>query len=198
MNEFPKVGLYDTLAMIIPGFLLLLPFCCCALEVPSCDIGKWGMGVMIFVASYVVGLIYHHCVDKLFRSFKFRNNEKCIKRQYEDFCNDLKKCNKGREVEVTHYYKAYYLLMKKNCLNNIPILEAQVTFIRNLLPIMLVYTIAICCCGCNIFGLNSCILAISLLVTGVILAFTLCAIQNKIYYLVWEGEKYLKKDNKTK
>jgi hypothetical protein len=153
--------------------------------------------------------------------------------------------NNALSYNRSEYYDAYYALMGKNMLNSIPTLEAQVAFIRNILPLMVMYIITrcgksfcdinlwfgaliilaigiilvimltehqkeiywlapltilyiialCCCCYCwdwskNCCRINSCCAAIILLTIGAIL---LTMIQNKIYYLVWEGNEYLKK-----
>ena len=98
------------------------------------------------------------------------------------------------------YYKAYYYLMERQSLNNIPTLEAQVSFIKNLIPVILLYIIYFCCDERSIGSLPSGFLPISLFVLTIGLAYTCHSIQNKICELVWEGYIYLsdKKQNEEK
>jgi hypothetical protein len=140
-------------------------------------------------------MIYHKTIECLFNKFEFRNNEKCIKNSAEQFYSDYEKNggnkqNGNSKYNRNDYYIAYYALMKENMLNSIPILEAQVVFIRNMLPLTVMCIIAMCCCG-N-FSINPCFVAIILLIIGVILVVLLIEIQKKICYLVWEGFEYLK------
>ncbi|MDR0754696.1 MAG: hypothetical protein LBF04_04830 [Prevotellaceae bacterium] len=200
-NVSSKMTLYDMLAMVIPGFLLLMlfPFCCGCIV-----LSKWindiYTGVLLVLASYIIGLIYHKAVEYLYNKTEFRNSEKHIKKQSERFYDTFKKDGGKLPDEMpistrNDYYTAYYALMKENMLNSIPILEVQVAFIRNLLPLIVLYIIAICCCGFPYCNINSCGLAISLVVIAVILLLILIEIRNKIYYLVWEGNEYLKQNN---
>jgi hypothetical protein len=200
MNMPSKVTLYDMLAMVIPGFLLfmLFPLCCQCQNVFFVNgINEVYTGIFVFIVSYLIGLIHHKAVECLFTKFGFRNNEKCIENSARRFYYDYDKNRdntKNRDYSQYNcheYFKAYYTLMKEGTLNSIPALEAQVAFIRNILPITLLYVIAICCCGFN-FNINPCSLVIFLFVISIVLVVILINIQNKIYYLVWEGNEYLK------
>jgi hypothetical protein len=136
---------------------------------------------------------YLHCL------IYFRNNKYFVKKMWEKFGKDCKENggtlpNKSTKGSLHEYYEAYYALMKAHTLNNIPVLEAQVAFLRNIAPITLFYIIAMCCCDCSFWhhlSINPCCLAIALLIllAGMVIAFF--SIQNKIYYLVWEGYEYL-------
>jgi len=204
MNDaISKTTLYDMLTMVIPGFLLLMlfPLCC------PCWLTNFQNGTsifMLFIACYIVGLIYHKAIESLFNKLNFRNNTKQIEKMYNKFCCDFKKDGEiipkeKEKIQNKHqYYKAYYRLMNNNMLNNIPTLEAHVAFIRNLMPVLLLYIVALCCCRCCIFCINSCGLAIALLVVFVILMVLFFEIQDKIYYLVWEGEAYLEEIEQDK
>jgi hypothetical protein len=124
---------------------------------------------------------------------------------WEKFGKDCKENGGTLPKESTagnrhEYYKAYYALMKANKLNSIPVLEAQVAFLRNIAPITLSYIITIyccyhcCCCCCHSLVpaiVTPCcfIIALLILLVGMVIAFF--SIQNKIYYLVWEGYEYL-------
>ena len=51
---------------------------------------------------------------------------------------------KGKDSEkneVKEYYEAYYKFIPEYCKKNLPILEAQLAFIRNLYPIVFIYAI---------------------------------------------------------
>jgi hypothetical protein len=200
MNLSSKITMYDVIAMVIPGFLLLMlfPICCdCQFRIFD-GISEVYAGIMIFIACYAIGLIYHKAVECLFNKIGFRNNLKGIEKSAKQFFNNYEENggnakNKNDLCYNRHeYYKAYYALMKNNMLNSIPTLEAQVAFIRNVIPIILLYIIALCCCCNNPFGFNPCCLAIVLLLVDIIMVVLLVEIQNKIYFLVWEGNEYLK------
>jgi hypothetical protein len=246
MNLTSKMTLYDMLAMVIPGFLLLKLF-------PGCfgypiDFDNEKNTVIIIIISYAIGIIYHKTIEWLFNIIGFRNNEECIEKSAEKFYDNYEKNGGNTQNSLSHYnkheyYKAYYTLMKENMLNSIPTLEAQVVFIKNMLPLTVV-SIALCC-GNNCFNINPYCAAIILLIIGVLIivlmviilievpyeiyylvsivgefiivrccwsnnccinsfcaaiilltigAILLIVIQNKIYYLVWEGYEYLIKE----
>ncbi|QYR10546.1 hypothetical protein [Prevotella sp. Rep29] len=68
-----------------------------------------------------------------------RNKDCMILKAYESVNGKENEKDSSKE----NYYIAYYFLIKKGLLGNIPILEAQAAFLRNLLPIPFYYY---CCC----------------------------------------------------
>ena len=186
MDNFSRLTLYDFLTMLLVGFLLLVLFC-----ETGCG-ESFISGTLLLAASYIVGLCYHKLIEKL--TAPLRNMECMIMRAYDAVCKDFKGVSNlktGRES----YYREYYRLMMKGCLGNIPVLEAQVAFIRNLIPVLIVYIIAIACECDNlntliitIFGNNShCGVAIVLGIIDMLFIYLWYSIQMKIHKLVWEG-----------
>jgi hypothetical protein len=190
-----KFTLYDLLAMFVQGFLLVMLFRICGcyqFEFFANEVNS----IYSIIVCYVIGMIYHKAIESLITEIGFRNNEKCIKKSAEKFYNDYKKDGGNGDnfqFDKHSYYIAYYNLMKNGMLYNIPTLEAQVAFICRILPITLFYIIVLCCCENILPGINNCTLAIFLLIIDIFLALLLIKIQNKIYYLVWEGNEYLNK-----
>jgi hypothetical protein len=230
----PKSSIYDFFAMVIPGFLLLLliSFFCNGNFIFT---GMEGVisGMLLFIVSYVVGLLWHKliegvlgylsklitikCIHRLLFCLRkwvgekkccqwllsyryiFRNDKYAIKRRWDFFCKNYKEDGetqmKRTKSNRHDYYTAYYVLMKANMLNSIPVLEAQVAFLKNIASITLAYTIVICKCDSFLcwyhLCINPCCLISALLILfgGMILA--LISIQKKIYYLIWEGYEYL-------
>lgn len=186
MNNFGQLSLYDFLTMLLVGFLLLVPFC---------DTGcgeSFISGTLLLAASYIIGLCYHKLIEKL--TAPFRNMKCMIMKAYDAVCKEFPNVSNlktGRES----YYREYYRLMMKGCLGNIPVLEAQVAFIRNLIPVLIVYIIAIACECENldtlivtIFGYNShCGVAIIIGILLMLLPYLWYSVQMKIHKLVWEG-----------
>jgi hypothetical protein len=176
------------LAMLIPGFLLLKLF-------PRCfgyliDLDPVKNVIITFTISYGIGLIYHKVIEWLYSIIGFRNNKEWIKKSAKKFYYKYRKDggntqNSNLPDNLHEYYKAYYALMKENMLNNIPILEAQVAFIRNMLPLMVMYIIiTLYRCGNNLCSINLCFVTIILLTIGIILVIKHTEVQNEIYYLV--------------
>jgi hypothetical protein len=113
---------------------------------------------------------------------------------YADYKKDDGKAVRSIAYGKYEYYKAYYFVMKNGCLGNIPILETQVAFIRNLLPVIALYIIALCgCCKLrDLLSIDAGCLAVLLFVAGVLLASLMFNFQDRIYYLIWEGNQYQK------
>ncbi len=196
MDLSSKVTLYDFLSMVIPGFLLLILFSLWFNINTINEINEIYDAILLSIISYIVGLVYHKTVEYLFNRMNLRNNEKDLEESAKRFYNDYKKCSKKSKFQhdkhsIQKYYEAYYKLMKENMLNNIPILEAQVAFIRNILPITLLYSFTVRFFRIN-FYINYCGLSLLLLLTVLVLVAVFFSVQSKIYYLVWEGNEYLK------
>ena len=204
MDVSSKLTMYDFLAMVIPGFLVLLLFACIVGWLPlNIDITDTWFIVFLVIVSYLIGLLWHKISELFFEKIGFRNNPAQIKKiaEKEDKGLDNVFFGKGAdEIILEKYYTAYYLLMEKNCLNSIPILEAQVAFIKNLTPLIGLYILVLLHCDNEIYifiksiiGMgNTLPLIILLLIMMIGLTIVLPTLQNKIYLLVWEGNKYLK------
>jgi hypothetical protein len=110
----------------------------------------------------------------------FRNRKSSIKKAadkfYQDYCA---KKNMKNGKYLKEYYKAYYSLMKNNYLNSIPVLEAQVAFIRNMLIIVPIYIIILSCCGrnCNSLPVNPCCGAVLLFIIEICMIGLMCKIK---------------------
>ena len=168
--------------------------------------------ILIFIISYAIGLVYHKIVEKIVKkctdyccnnSAQIKKSAEKVIQEYENsrcYKSGLKDdvFNTATAVETSKkdrhcYYKAYYYLMEKQSLNNIPTLETQVAFIKNIIPIIMLYIVYFCCCDSIVlfYSLPCCMLPILLFLLGIGLLLTCCCIQNKIYKLVWEGYIYL-------
>ena len=130
----------------------------------------------------------------------FRNDEYAIKRSRDKFKKEYERdggtFKKQEKTDNRYkYYTAYYALMKNNMLNSIPVLEAQVAFLKNMVFLIPFFIIPVCCCSCSFSWccLSLCCLASIPLILLIAFVFflALISIQKKIYYLVWEGYEYL-------
>jgi hypothetical protein len=203
MNLSSKITAYDFFAMLIPGLLILILLGNFSGNLPfNCEIATNVWFIIFFlILSYLIGLLWNKLSEFIF--CKFRNCEYFIKQQYDKIKLEYgktssKEISEEVDKDIKHkYYKAYYSLMKKNCLNNIPVLEAQVAFIRNLLILIPFYIITFIHCDNAIYTFiksqlhNTLGLVILLLIMLASMFYLLFQLQNKIYYLVWEGNKYL-------
>ena len=127
MNASTTIGLYDFLNMVVMGFLLLFP----VVTFPTDAVF-----LIWLIPCFIVGLIYHKLMENTL-GVCMRNKKCMISNAYESVNGKENKEKSSKE----NYYKAYYFLIKKGLLGNIPILEAQAAFMRNLLQILIIYGI---------------------------------------------------------
>lgn len=180
-----KLTLYDFLCIFIFGWLILFPFIGCIGDEPK-------MQVAIFIFPYIVGLIFHRCIEGIFmickiKKYLSRLEKKAKNSALKRFLTETKTATIDRKVM---YIEAYYYLIKNNYLNVIPVLEAQVGFLRNLLFLPFYYIVIIYINKQNIFTFCYCndLLIICILTILIIIAWRL--LQYKIFKLVWESYYY--------
>lgn len=143
---------------------------------------------------------FHCCTEKAISDGGCKKLFACLRRLFLD--EDEKEGS-----YITDYYKAYYALQKEGMLGNIPILEGQFAFLRNhflLVPVCIaIYSHKVIELDSAIFfivhsvnGLGDICkyiivcTALTLIVWSIVL-YAMKKIQQKIYYLVWEGYLYL-------
>lgn len=177
MELSKKLPLYEILAMIIPGGVIIasiwialggfdytyrdIDSCCtCGQNTFFTDVI---IGIIFITTSYIVGLIIHAFAEITFS--RLRNNPKAIETQLENIQKNNKDINLrsflsiNRDLDVrSKYILAYCNLMEKNKLGAVPLIESQVAFLRNLIMALaccpIIYLIIIglrnhCCCTCN-------------------------------------------------
>lgn len=182
-----KVTMYDFLSMVVSGFLILLLF------TPMKGLSE--ESILFFIACYIIGMIYHKIMEQLFAPFR---NRKCFLKKGYDQMDKKFSIREKIPFSEKEYVQGYYILMEKQCLNSIPVLEAQEAFTRNILPLLLIY-IPVLCCGNSVlgktftsaFGDECCLGGVLLfLVFGLLPVWY--SLRNKISYLVWEGYYFLR------
>lgn len=190
MNPLSGLTMYDALTMLVSGYMwnfLFLP-----------ENMRNEKDVMFWVVCYIVGLVYHRILD-WFASAGLdclRNNESMLKKSHRKVRKEYPQRMKKKPIK-DDYYEAYYNIMKNNSLGNIATLEAQVAFIRDIVPILGVYFIGLCFFEFEIyekiehlFG-GRCCAALLLLASMAILIVVRYISQKKIYELVWEGSCFI-------
>ena len=117
---------YEFFCFLVIGFLILMPFI---------DITQDSLLYLWFIPCYITGLVYHKLMENTLGTC-LRNKKHCI-------AYALKQVGYKNMINTStllhSYYKAYYFLSSRNQLGNIPSLEAQLAFMRNLFPILLFY-----------------------------------------------------------
>ncbi|MCR5444655.1 MAG: hypothetical protein K6E96_03085 [Bacteroidales bacterium] len=182
MNVPSQISFYDLACMLVPGFIILWLASFCRIDIVNATIIEWSF---IVVLSYSVGLLYHRVCEYLARITHFSRCpcmlRKARKKEYEDDKTELFDDIKIKEA----YTKAYYYIGLHNGLYNLPVLEAQVAFLRNSIPLILLSMIKM---GCNNYSCELYILLIVLLVGNFVAWYHT---QMKVYSSVFEGEKYI-------
>ena len=135
-------------------------------------------------------------VCDLFHSL-FRNDKKLIeKAEHTLYWDNVIKHTD--ECMMRRYYFSYYYLQSKNQLGNIPILEAQEAFLKNMiLPLLIAGILLLCKCDWNLLWwvlpckLNICCAGWFFIILAVLSIFAHARVQMKVYKLVWGGTHYL-------
>ncbi|MCM1141811.1 MAG: hypothetical protein NC453_24840 [Muribaculum sp.] len=233
MNLSSKFTLYDMLAMVIPGgvivagiivwkdFLKGIMVCHCDYQTTIFD-SDLILCTALIVASYVCGLINNWFSDGLFKGF--RNYGYAVKSALMETLKlhkiiNLKslsgidvyentkdasshlilmaiktlgkiaasippccKANKNSHI-LDLYYIAYYILWQNNLLGAIPLLEGQVSLLRNLITAIIIFA-----------TLTHCVIGLSWSYLLILLSIYIVMVQRqqKIYRIVWETYNYSK------
>lgn len=178
------------LACIIPGYLLLLLIK--LLFAPEIYLSKDNISFVIgvFTFSYLTGLLFKWFMEKVLNDF-LRNSPTRIRRAYNrSNCIFEKKRLPDNEKElIKKYYIAYYKALKGNLNTSIPILEAQIAFLRGILPIMFLY-LATSHCWIDKLGCGYCLFIFISIVVFLGCCILMWHLQDKLHQLVWEDAYY--------
>ena len=180
-----KLTLYDFFCILISGYLIILPF----IINDICDVS---ISLPFFILAYLVGIVYHRIMEILL--LPLRNCHCMIKKGKERAQKNYKEYSeKTTQFPDVDYYEAYYYLMRKNCLNVIPVLDAQVALIKTIYPLLIIYTIYLSAnCSITCIDVDSRIFIVMIL--GILVVLLPCIwyiIQLKVYEFVFEGFYYI-------
>lgn len=185
------------LACIIPGYLLLL--LANLLFAPNITLVKDNVSIAIgvFTLSYLTGLLLKWLMENILNGF-LRNRPNRIRSAYnKSNCIFEKKDLPDKEKDLMKkYYMAYYKALKGNTNSSIPTLEAQIAFLRSILPIIFLYLATSYCWSAKI-GHGYCVF---IFITIIILIGCIALIwhlQDKLHQLVWEDAYYAELANKS-
>lgn len=195
---FGRLNLYDFLACLVPGYLLLGKF------LPDTGTTSYSVTdyVLIFAASYVIGLLWKAFMEWVWTKCKMRNNPKHImkalyKSEFEidakkeiikQIENLLEREDYGQSVKSI-YYRCYYQAVNRCKSTSISFLESQLAFLRSIAFVLPLYLAPYFSQFTEIK-----FVVILLLIFCVFLILWLCKhIQSKIYKLVWEDSYYISK-----
>lgn len=202
------------LACIIPGYLLLqlakLLFAPnITLEIDN--VNNVSIAIGVFTLSYLTGLLLKWLMENILNGF-LRNTPNRIRSAYkksncifkegtlpdkegglsdkEGTLPDKEGALPDKEEDLMKkYYIAYYKALKGNMNSSIPTLEAQIAFLRSILPVIFLY-LATSYCWLVKIGHGYCLF---IFITIIILIGCIAVIwhlQDKLHQLVWEDAYY--------
>lgn len=185
-----KSTLYDMLACIIPGYLLLLLANLLFAPNITLEIENVSIAIGVFTLSYLTGLLLKWLMENILNGF-LRNTPNRIRSAYNKSNCIFKKGDLPDKEEdlMQKYYIAYYKALKGNMNSSIPTLEAQIAFLRSILPVIFLY-LATSYCWLVKIGHGYCLF---IFITIIILIGCIALIwhlQDKLHQLVWEDAYY--------
>lgn len=138
-----SLSLYDFINNVIIGFLLIVA--CFPLGYTFSDV-SW---TLLFICSYAVGLLYSK-LNEMSIGAILRNRSTIIKKSLSNSTKKYYKRKSEKNCEDL-YFRSYYKGWKEYCRKEIEILEAQLAFIRNLWPIIVLYFGGIVTQECDLY-----------------------------------------------
>lgn len=188
-----KSTLYDMLACIIPGYLLLqlakLLFAPnITLEIDN--VNNVSIAIGVFTLSYLTGLLLKWLMENILNGF-LRNTPNRIRSAYKKSnCIFEKKDLPDKEEDLMQkYYIAYYKALKGNMNSSIPTLEAQIAFLRSILPIVFLYLATSYWWSVKIEHEYYLFIFITIIILIGCIAL-IWHLQDKLHQLVWEDAYY--------
>lgn len=195
--------IYDVLSAIIPGYLICflfqLLFVPKGFSVKGFD--NLSSGVILFVTSYLVGLLFKTILEYLFSPI-LKNRTWLIKRacKASEIDEQEKKeiLDENDEAKLKRkYYFHYYKAVNNNVKSSIGTIEMQIAFVRSMSAIILLYMFVVpkvsayfeLCCN---YGLT---LFIGLLFLEILILALVFYLQFKVHKLVWEDSFYARETN---
>lgn len=178
------------LACIIPGYLLLLLANLLFAPNITLEIENVSIAIGVFTLSYLTGLLLKWLMENILNGF-LRNTPNRIRSAYNKSNCIFKKGDLPDKEEdlMQKYYIAYYKALKGNMNSSIPTLEAQIAFLRSILPVIFLY-LATSYCWLVKIGHGYCLF---IFITIIILIGCIALIwhlQDKLHQLVWEDAYY--------
>lgn len=178
------------LACIIPGYLLLQLAKLLFAPNITLNIDNVSIAIGVFTLSYLTGLLLKWLMENILNGF-LRNTPNRIRSAYDKSnCIFKKEALPDKEEDLMQkYYIAYYKALKGNMNSSIPTLEAQIAFLRSILPVIFLY-LATSYCWLVKIGHGYCLF---IFITIIILIGCIALIwhlQDKLHQLVWEDAYY--------
>lgn len=184
-----KVGLYDMLSMVIPGYLIVFLFWKVFGNGQPWPYDTLTYGVAAFCVSYIVGIIIHYLARFVFGWL--RHNRWLNSVALAEFKNDLaaleneESQSNNNELSQEWYNRTFYRLWKDDSLSHIPPLEAQFSFCRSLCVVGALYLLL------GWLFLSSCWIISAIAIGTIACIIIMIYTRKRIYYFYYEAEYYL-------
>ena len=178
------------LACIIPGYLLLQLAKLLFAPNITLNIDNVSIAIGVFTLSYLTGLLLKWLMENILNS-SLRNTPNRIRRAYDksNCIFETKDLPDKEEDLMKKYYISYYKALKGNTNSSIPTLEAQIAFLRSILPIIFLYLATSYCWSAKIeHGYCLFIYITIIILIGCIPL--IWHLQDKLHQLVWEDAYY--------
>lgn len=185
MNTLSGISFYDAINKVSIGAIILVAVKPCAsfMNDALC-------GMLFLIASFVVGIIVQTGIESF--TSPLRNNPCMLRKAYKKVHDGADICDKDPQEA---YNKAYYNVVRRNVLLNVPTLEAIERFIRSFVIVMFFVVLL---CGENkqieafFPSINLYWKCYFMFFIWLPLIISWFPIQYKIYELIWEADKYIK------
>lgn len=178
------------LACIIPGYLLLQLAKLLFAPNITLNIDNVSIAIGVFTLSYLTGLLLKWLMENILNGF-LRNTPNRIRSAYnKSNCIFKKGALPDKEEDlIQKYYIAYYKALKGNMNSSIPTLEAQIAFLRSILPIIFLYLATSYWWSVKIEHGYCLFIFITIIILIGCIAL-IWHLQDKLHQLVWEDAYY--------
>ena len=192
-NLMSRVGLYDLLSMVIPGYLTVFLLWKSFGNETLWPYDTLTYGITALCVSYIVGIAIHYIARFVFGWL--RHNRWLNSAALAQFKNDLaaqeneESQSNNNELSQEWYNRTFYRLWKDDSLSHIPPLEAQFSFCRSLCVVGGLYVL---------FGwkfISFCWMISAIAIASIICFIIMIYTRNRIYYFYYEAEYYLINQN---
>lgn len=171
-------------SMVIPGYLFILCVKIASGVKTSSCFDSITSAIIAFSFSWIVGFMLHFISKRIF--------DPILRNRATDIIDAEKETNKKikKEWVIKEYYQKYYRLMPSYTNATVPILEAQVSFLRSMLVVVLagVYAMIVKANSCYCFD-DACYWAVSYVILMLLVYGGMCGIakyqEHKYSLCVW-------------
>lgn len=188
-----RVGLYDLLSMVIPGYLTVFLIWNMFGNGQPWPYDTLTCGIIAFCVSYIMGIIIHYIARYIFGWL--RHNRWLNSAAHAKFLNDLAEREDEESQSLNSvlsqewYYRTFFRLWKDGSMAHIPPLEAQFSFCRSLCVVGMLYVLL----GWTF--ISSCWIMSAIAVVSIICLIIMIYTRKRIYYFYYEAEYYLINQN---